>query len=184
MSFSVLNSLLDVSHFSFSAWVSVSNNCNPVLPSQFFINAVLCISTQYLLLTPCSVPCLIEDNTDVWLYVYLLLWVNECHLKYVHVLKYLEVVHSTWPYTWLIGYTRYNRLSMLVDECIPYTIIYNCSIPLLTKNKKLWQNKLTKTKITVNSQYWWYQMSKKSYHTLCHSSWANKQSGAINGGLT
>ena len=41
--FSVLNSPLHISHFSFLARVSVSNNCSPFLPSQFLINAVFSI---------------------------------------------------------------------------------------------------------------------------------------------
>ena len=50
LSFSVLNILLGVSNFSFSACVSISNNCNPFLPIQFLINIVFSISdiTYYL----------------------------------------------------------------------------------------------------------------------------------------
>ena len=34
LSFTVLNSPSDISHISFSGWVSISINCNPFLPSQ------------------------------------------------------------------------------------------------------------------------------------------------------
>ena len=51
----------------------------------------------------------------------------------------------------LIGYTIYNRLCVLVNECITNTIIYNYNIPLLLKKIKDIdkQNKLTKNEITV-----------------------------------
>ena len=60
----------------------------------------------------------------------LLLCANECNLEYVHMLKYVEVVHSSRLYMTLIGYIIYDKLCMLVNVCIPNTIIYNCNILL------------------------------------------------------
>ena len=203
LSFSVLNSPSGVSHFSFSAWVSISNNCNPFVPKQLLISAVFAISgisyglktlytsslklfhslylssmsqlnvgcfiigpilgpmlclvlichlfiyiwlllnicsslplwdclvliscfvettflslpntcclhlpiKDFVLLAPCSISCLIEDNIDVCLYTYLLLCANECNLQYVYVLKYVELVYFNGLYTWLLYVMLYT----------------------------------------------------------------------------
>ena len=63
--------------------------------------AYICLFETFYSWQSCRVPCLIEDNTDVCLYVYLLLCANEYNLQYVCMLKYVEVVHSSRLYTWL-----------------------------------------------------------------------------------
>ena len=88
--------------------------------------------------------------TDAYVYVgihcmYLALFnitlMYDCMPIYYYVLMnaiysmwvYVEMMHSSGPYTRIIAYTIYNVLCMLVNECIPNTIIYNHSIPFLLK---------------------------------------------------
>ena len=65
----------------------------------FHVWVCLC---YFLILTSCSVSCLIGDDTGLWLFMYLLLYVNICHIQCVHMLICTEVVHSSGYNTWCL----------------------------------------------------------------------------------
>ena len=78
----------------------------------------------------CSVPHLIEDNTGLCLYSFLLLlvylYLTTCVCFYIYIGGALK-----WTiYMTLIGYTIYNRLGILVSACPIINYAHNmcCSI--------------------------------------------------------
>ena len=70
----------------------------------------------------CSVSCFIEDNTDVCLCAYLLLYANDCYLHYVHMLIYRCVTLQLTMYMMLIGYAIYTKLGVLVNACMVWLV--------------------------------------------------------------
>ena len=71
-----------------------------------YTHVILLLMSAYirlLLLTPCSVSCLSEDNTGSCLYMYLLL-LHESKRGYshVHMIIYAVIMHSRRLYTWCL----------------------------------------------------------------------------------